>query len=36
MNDKTEVAREKANARHLVRHWSFVIRSSFVIRISSF
>jgi hypothetical protein len=28
MNDKTEVAREKANARHLVRHWSFVIRIS--------
>ena len=36
MNNKTKVACEKANARHLVRHSSFVIRSCFVIRISSF
>ncbi len=36
MNNKTKVAREKANARHLVRYSSFIIRSSFVVRISSF
>jgi len=36
MNNKTKVVREKTNAQHLVRHSSFVIRSSLVIRISSF
>jgi len=36
MNNETKVVREKTNARHLVRHSSFVIRSDFVIRISSF
>jgi hypothetical protein len=36
MNNKTKVAREKANTRQLVRHSSFVIRLCFVIRASSF
>jgi hypothetical protein len=33
---KTKAAREKANKRHLLRHSSFVIRSCFDIRHSSF
>ncbi len=36
MNNKTKVVGKKTEARHLLRYWSFVIRSSFVIRISSF
>jgi hypothetical protein len=36
MNNKAKVVGEKTNERPLVRYSSFVIRSCFVIRISSF